>query len=75
MDMGMPSAVKLSFKLFQLIGQPVIYLVLDFDKNSKKGTLIVLVNLLITMLGKSTQTGLFTTTTLIPFLLRQMGNK
>ena len=51
MDMGMPSAVKLSFKLFQLIGQPVIYLVLDFDKNSKKGTLIVLVNLLITMLG------------------------
>ena len=47
----MPSAVKLSFKLFQLIGQPVIYLVLDFDKNSKKGTLIVLVNLLITMLG------------------------
>ena len=37
MDMGMPSAVKLSFKLFQLIGQPVIYLVLDFDKKLKKG--------------------------------------
>ena len=36
MGIGMPSAVKLSFKLFQLC-QPVIYLVLDFDKKLKKG--------------------------------------
>ena len=71
----MPSAVKLSFKLFQLIVPTCDILSVGFDKKLKKGTLIVLVNLLITMLGKSTKTGLFTTTTLIPFLLRQMGNK
>ena len=37
MDMGMPSAVKLSFKLFQLIVPTCDILSVGFDKKLKKG--------------------------------------